>query len=712
VPTILQQEAVECGAACLAMVLGYHGLWMSLERLREECGVNRDGTKATNIVRAAREVGMIAKGLRKEVDALPGLPLPQIVFWNFNHFVVVEGYALTPEGGHVWINDPASGPRPVSRQEFDTSFTGVVLAFQRGPEFRPAGSRTSVASIIRARLSGYRSVLGGAALAGAVLLVPGIVSAGFTGIFVDHILVAGQSRWLPYLVGAMLAVAVLRAGISYVQARILARGQIALAAEVSAKQMWQILHLPLGFFSQRYPGDIANRFNLIDRFGGTVFGGLAPSAISLLSIIGYGAALYFIDPVLGGVASMVAVLALLTLSVSVRGLADAGRRQISQDAALQGATIQGLSMIEDFRVSGTEGSFLARWSGYQAQVLDAEHRANLRSNTLSEASSLVTALGGVAVLIVGGVRVIDGALSIGSLIAFQMLMGGFFGPVLGLVRVGGQLQSLRGIGERLDDIVRYAEGARDKAPPPAAAPTGAPTGRDLTLENIDYRFGPADPMFIQGLSLDIRAGERIALVGPSGSGKSTLGRMIVGLAQPTGGTIRLGGLPLAEWPQAELRGAIAYVEQQVGLFSGTIRDNLTLWDETIAEQRVFESARLAAAHDFITARQGGYDARMASGGGNFSGGERQRLAIARALAVEPSLLVLDEATSALDAVAEQQIMDNIRRLGCTCVIVAHRLSSIRECDRILVMERGRIVECGTHGELVASGGLYRSLVEH
>ena len=709
VPTVLQQEAVECGAACLAMVLAYFSLWMPLERLRELCGVNRDGTKATNIVKAARGLGLVAKGLRKEIDALPALPLPQIVFWNFNHFVVVEGYALTPDGGHVWINDPTSGPRKLTREEFSSGFTGVVLAFQKGPDFKPAGRRTSIASIVRARLDGFGGVLGAAALAGFVLLVPGIVSAGFIGLFIDRVLVRHSVSWLPVLVAAMFGMALLRGGIYYLQQRTLARGQVALGAQVSARLMWQVLNLPLGFFAQRFPGDIANRFNLVDRFGGTVFSGLAPSTISMISILGYGAALYFLDPVLGLVATLTVFLALGMLTASVRGLADAGRRMISQDAALQGATIQGLAMIEDFRVSGTEGMFLGRWSGYQAQVLEAEHRSTLRSNALSEASSLITAVGTVAVLIVGGMRVIDGALSIGSLVAFQMLVGGFFGPVLGLVSVGGQLQQLRGIGERLDDVGRYADSQPEvEAPPPMAAPPG----RDLKIEELDYRFGPTDPPFISGLSLEIKSGQRIGLVGPSGSGKSTFGRMLVGLATPTGGRILLGGVPLGSWPQEELRSSIAYVDQNVGLFSGTIRDNLTLWDETIPEERVFQSARLGGAHDFITRRAGGYTARLSPGGSNFSGGERQRLAIARALAIEPSVLVLDEATSALDAVVEQQIMDDIRRLGCTCIIVAHRLSTIRDCDRILVMEHGRIVESGTHTELVALGGLYRGLVEH
>jgi ABC-type bacteriocin/lantibiotic exporter with double-glycine peptidase domain len=448
---------------------------------------------------------------------------------------------------------------------------------------------------------------------------------------------------------------------------------------------------------------------MIDRCAGLLSSGLAPAAISLVTILGYGAALFFIDPVLGAIAAAASLLALFVLSMSVRGLGDVGQRQVADESRLQGATIQGLAMIEDFRASGTESMFLGRWGGYQARVLDAEQAATIRSTRLSEAAALITGIGGVAVLIAGGLRVIDGALTIGSLAAFQMLMGGFFGPVLGLVGVGSQLQQLRGLGERLDDIARYA------AEPPASGEvlaTAAPSGADLQVAGVSFQFGPTDPMFINDLSLTIEPGSRIALVGPSGSGKSTLGRLLVGLAQPGSGEVRLGGAELSTWPSGPLRRTLAYVDQNVGLFGGSIRDNITLWDSTLPEELMIEAAQKASAHDFITARPGGYEAKLASGGSDLSGGERQRLAIARALAVQPRVLVLDEATSAMDAEAEAQVMDNVRRSGCTCVIIAHRLSTIRDCDEILVMERGRIVDRGTHTDLCHRDGLYRQLVEH
>jgi NHLM bacteriocin system ABC transporter peptidase/ATP-binding protein len=709
VPTIMQQEAVECGAASLAMVLGYHGLWVSLERLRELCGVGRDGTKATNIVKAARSLGMVAKGLRKEVDDLPKLPLPLIVFWNFNHFVVVEKFEFTKDGGRVRINDPASGPRHITRKAFDEAFTGVVLAFEPGPEFQRAGSRTSIASILRQRLAGQWRNLGAAMLAGLILLIPGIVMASFTGIFIEQLLVLGHRTWLVPLLSAMVLTGLLRGFVYFVQQNILARLQVAISASMSSRQMWQVLNLPLGFFAQRYPGDIANRFSMIDRCAGLLSSGLAPAAISLVTILGYGAALFFIDPVLGAIAAAASLLALFVLSMSVRGLGDVGQRQVADESRLQGATIQGLAMIEDFRASGTESMFLGRWGGYQARVLDAEQAVTIRSTRLSEAAALITGIGGVAVLIAGGLRVIDGALTIGSLAAFQMLMGGFFGPVLGLVGVGSQLQQLRGLGERLDDIARYA------AEPPASGgvlATAAPSGADLQVAGVSFQFGPTDPMFINDLSLTIEPGSRIALVGPSGSGKSTLGRLLVGLAQPGSGEVRLGGAELSTWPSGPLRRTLAYVDQNVGLFGGSIRDNITLWDSTLPEELMIEAAQKASAHDFITARPGGYEAKLASGGSDLSGGERQRLAIARALAVQPRVLVLDEATSAMDAEAEAQVMDNVRRSGCTCVIIAHRLSTIRDCDEILVMERGRIVDRGTHTDLCHRDGLYRQLVEH
>ena len=689
VPTILQQEAVECGAACLAMVMAFHGHWVPLERMRELCGVGRDGTKATNMVKAARGLGMVAKGLRKEIDELASVPTPFIVFWNFNHFVVVESVDIAR--GQFRLNDPAGGPCTVTGAEFSAAFTGVVLAFQTGPDFQRQGERAGLLGMIGARLSGQWLNLAGAALAGLLLIMPNVVVATFTGLFIDSILVLRHVDWLPALIGGMVFTSCLRGVLGFLQQNMLARTQVALSMAMAGRQMWRVLHLPLVFFSQRFPGDIANRFSMVDRFCSLVTSGIAPAAISLTSISVYAGLLFFLDPVLALVAVAAAAGALLILYFSSRGLEEAGRRMISDESRLQAATIQGMTMIDEFRVAGAETMFIARWSGYLAKVQEADQTSTFRANLLSQASSLVIGLGTVAILVLGGLRIIDGALSIGSLVAFQTLSASFFGPVMSLVGIGSQAQQVRGVGERLDDITQYAAGAAEAGPDPSRSSPEA-AGFDLVLENVSFRYGPTDPLFIEDLSLTVPTGTRIALVGSSGSGKSTLGRLIVGLATPTQGRILVGGRPLPDWPAAERHAAIAYVEPNVGLFGASVRDNITLWDATIPEEQVVTNATRAMAHDFITRRPGGYGAVLADSGRNISGGERQRLAIARALVVNPAILVFDEATSALDSEAEQRVMDNIRRQGCTCIIIAHRLSTIRDCDMIIVMDRGRIVE--------------------
>jgi len=706
VPAILQQEAVECGAACLAMVLGYHGRWMRLEELRELCGVSRDGTKASNIVKAARRLDMVAKGLRREPDALADLPTPFIVFWNFNHFVVVEsiGAGATPA---VYIVDPASGPRTLTYAEFDAGFTGVALAFEPGPDFRPHGERPSMARMVRARLSGYAPALALTVVAGLLLLGPGVLSANLTRIFVDDILGGGHADWLWPVLGALASLAILRGLLMLVQQRALARAQAAFAATIAVRLMWTVLHLPLGFFSQRYPGDIANRFTMGDRLGAVALGGLAPAALSLITVFGYGAALFFFDPVLALIAIGFALLALLLYSLSASGIEQANRRQVADEGKLRATTIQGLSMIEEFRAAGMETRFVGRWSGYQARVTEAEQASGARTALLTSGAGMILAVGAVVVLAAGAVRVIDGAMGLGTLLAFQLLAAGFTAPLLTLVAIGGQAQQLRGLAERLDDIERAVPAEPRRA---AASAPGEASG--LELQNVSFGYTPLDDPFIQGFSLHVPAGSRVALVGGSGSGKSTLGRLMIGLIAPRDGEVRLDGMALPDWDPVLLRGRISYVDQTIGLFQGRISDNLSLWDPLLPEVRMVRAAQDAAVHDAILRRPGGYGALLGEDGNNLSGGERQRLALARALAAAPRLLVLDEATSALDAPAEHAVMDAIRQRGCTCVVIAHRLSAIRDCDQIVVLDHGRIVEHGRHDALMALGGRYRQLVEH
>jgi NHLM bacteriocin system ABC transporter peptidase/ATP-binding protein len=701
VPMIGQQEAVECGAACLTMVLAWYGRWVTLEEMREQCGITRDGTKATNILKAARAHGMVAKGLQKTADELRRLPLPLIVFWNFNHFVVVEAIDDT----RVWLIDPASGPVVVSRAEFAESHSGIALAFEPGPQFVRSGTRPALWSTLSGYLQGYRRGLAFAVLAGMGLIIPAMLASGFNQLYVESILIEGRHDWLLPLVGGMTATALLKMLLSWLNATALVRLDVSMATSLAARQMWRLLQLPLSFFAQRHAGDVAHRFSLIEQLAGLVSHTLAPALIGLPNLLVFFLLLVLIDPVLSAITLATALVAVMMLLLTMRHMDNSSRRIVQYDAKMYSTTIQGFSLIDEFKMSGTENALTARWAGAQARLVAAGQTAALQSQLLNEASGLIIGGASVAILIVGGFRVMDGALSIGGLLAFQTLMWSFVGPLLGIIAVGGRLQSVRGLVARLDDVQRY--GAAQLTSPAAADEDAA--ARDdgaapfLSLHRIAFRYSPLSPSIVQDISFDVPAGSRIALVGSSGSGKSTLGRIIAGLAAPSEGQLRFRG-------DAADKPVLAYVEQSVVLFEGSVHDNLTLWDDSIPAARVTAAACDAQAHDFITRMKQGYGALLTEGGRNMSGGERQRMAIARALAVEPSLLVLDEATSALDPAAEVAIMDAVRRRGCTCVIIAQRLSSIRDCDRIIVMQQGALVESGTHQQLMARRGVYFDLV--
>lgn len=706
VPTIMQQEAVECGAAALAMVLAYFGRWVSPEELRQQCGVSRDGTKATNILRAARAYGLLAKGLKKESSELSSLPFPMIVFWAFNHFVVLEGIA----GEKVWMNDPAQGPRQMTLKEFNADYSGVVLAFQPTEAFTPGGSPPKLLPLIAHNLHSVRTGMLHALLAGVGLLIPGIIVAGAYRIFVDDVMVRGEKDWLLPLLAGMIGASLVTFLLTLLQKHALMRAESALGTTLAVRYFWKTISLPLSFFAQRYGADIANRMSQVERMASQISSGLLPALIGIIPILGYGAALLLLDSVLAGIVALGAALALGLLSLSSRGLQEGNQKALNDEARLLGTTHQGLSMREDFRAAGTEGMFLKRWLGSQGQVLTTEQTLTLRSTLISEAASLLLSLAGVLVLVAGGMRIMDGMLSIGLLLTAQALMGNVTGPVLGLVGVGTRLQSIRGIADRQNDVMHY----REASPPrqPGVEILSAERSFPLTLKEVSFTYGPGIPPVLDSFSLRLAMTERLALVGPSGSGKSTLGRLMVGLMGATQGEVRIFGRLLETWSAPHLRREVAYVEQNVGLFEGTIRDNITLWDETMGEANYVAAAQDAQIHDFITSRPGGYGARLLENGGNLSGGERQRIALARALATNPRLLVLDEATSALDPLTEAAIMDAIRRRGCSCVIIAHRLSSIKDCDRILVLERGRVVEAGRHQELLVHHGLYRRLLEN
>jgi len=704
--TVLQLEAAECGAAALAMVLSHFGRRVPLEELRQACGVSRDGSKASGILKAARAYGLEARGLKAEPQHLADLPTPMIAFVNFNHFVVVEGVGR----GNVCLNDPASGPRSVSYDELDEMFTGVVLTFQKGDAFEARDDRRSLLGSLAHRLAAAKGAVAFAVLASLVLVLPGLALPVFSRVFVDFVLAQRMNDWLGPLVLGMLATAVVRAALTSLRYRYLLAAETRLAIEGSRAMLWRLLRLPAAFFDQRFAGEVADRLNLNDGLARLLTGELARALLSLAMV---GFFLLFMLTYSVQLALVTAALTAFNLVVVVavaRKVRNGYRKVSLERGKLFATTVAGLYDIETHKAGGAEDAFFSRWAGLQVNVIDAEQRIALPQAMLTAVPTFMNGLSIAVVVGLGGLLIADGEMSIGMLVAFQTLMASFTQPAAELARLGGQVQQVRAFAVRLDDIdgqpldFRFASG-RDDLPLDAL-----PRGR-IDLDEVSFGYAQLEPPLIKDFSLSAAPGARIALVGASGSGKSTIGRLIVGLHRPQAGQILIDGRPLDAWPPAALAARLAYVDQDVALFEGNVRDNLTLWDPTVPEVDIVEAARDAQVYDVVSARPGGLDSRVQEDGRNFSGGQRQRLDIARALARNPSVIVLDEATSALDPVTELAVMNAIRRRGATCIMIAHRLSAIRDCDEIMVIEQGRIVERGQHETLIAAGGPYASLLE-
>ena len=709
-PILLQMHATECGAACLGSVLGYFGRWVPLTELREKCEVSRDGSSAASILRASRHYGLECKGLSLRAHQLKKLPLPLILFWQFSHFVVLEGF----DDRYFYLNDPATGRRRLSVEEFNKGYSSIALKFKRGDDFRPGGDQPSLFRQLATLLAGSWSVLTGVIASGLLLTLLALVVPVSLGVFVDDVL-GSQGPW-GGLVAALLGGGVLVYVLTLLKHRFLKRLAVRVSVIGYNRGLTRLLRLPVEFFEHRLVGDLTDRVSSIDRIAKNLteqflvlLVDMAMSAVLLVAMLAYDVRLTLV----------VLLLALLhgTLAHILNGFREVRSQAMRREQGLLiGFGMQMLSHADNLRMTGSDDRFFSRWSGQQARELRARQIYSELGAVNTALPGLIALLRSAAILGIGGSLVMAGDMSLGTLVAFFILAEMFLAPVGRFLDFADQRQALETDLQRLQDISMTAEDPVFSRRSPESQTIPTFNGRlqlagRLELRYVTFGYNKSRPPLIKDFNLVIKPGQRVAVVGPSGSGKSTLARLASGICQPWSGDILLDDHPRDEIPEEVLRRSISMVDQDAVLFSASVRDNITLWNPAVPDDVIIAATRDACIHEEILLRPQGYATLVEEGGTNFSGGQRQRLEIARALVSNPTVLILDEATSALDAATEEFVDDALRRRGVTCLIVAHRLSTVRDCDEIIVLDKGVEVQRGTHDELVADrDGTYYKLV--
>ena len=707
VPVVLQMEALECGAASLTMVLAYYDKWIPLEQVRFDCGVSRDGANALNVMRAARNYGLEAKGYRFEPDALKAQgKFPCIIHWNFNHFVVLCGF----KGNTAIINDPARGTVRVSMEEFDTAFTGVCIMLSPGEQFEPSGKPQSTLDFAKKRLAGAGPAVAFVILTTILGYLFGIINPAFSRFFMDRLLTGENSELLtPFLI-IMAVFCILQIAVSWVSEIYLLKINSKMAIVGNSTFIWKVLKLPMEFFSQRMAGDIQTRQGTNATIANTLNNTLAPLVLDTGMMLFYLIVMIRYSLPMSLVGITVVLLNLLLSNYIAGKRVDISRVMVRDEGKLSSTTVSGINMIETIKASGAENGFFEKWSGYHASVNEGMVRMAKLDEGLGAIPALLSTLADSTIILMGVYLSIQGHFTLGMMTAFQGFLSAFIAPAEKLISSNTDLQEMRTMMERVDDVLNYPDDPHfSNAEIDENTDYGKLSGK-VELKNVTFGYSRLGKPIIKDFNMTLEPGSRVAFVGGSGCGKSTLSKLISGLYTPWSGEILFDGKPISEINRSVFTGSVAVVDQDIILFEDTIANNIKMWDDSIENFEMVLAARDAQIHEDIMHREGGYQYRLSEGGRDLSGGQRQRLEIARVLAQDPSIIIMDEATSALDAKTEYDLVKAVKDRGITCIVIAHRLSTIRDCDEIIVLKGGEVVERGRHEELYAKGGYYTEMI--
>ena len=707
VPVVMQMEALECGAASLAMIMAYYDKWVPLEQVRLDCGVSRDGSSAKNILIAARSYGFEAQGYRCEISALrEEVQLPCIIHWNFNHFVVLDGF----RGNYAYINDPARGEVKVPMEEFDSSFTGIALQIVPGPDFVPSGKPKSTLEFARKRLKGAGAAVAFVLLSTVVGYLFGIINPIFSRFFMDRLLTGENRELLMPFILLLSVMSLAQVTVAWVQAIYSRKIDGKMSIVGSSEYMWKVLRLPMEFFSQRMAGDILQRQSTNATIASTLVNTLTPLLLNTIMMFFYLFVMLRMSVVLTCVGLVTVVLNLLVSQIISKKRVNITRVQMRDAGKLASATVSGIQMVETIKSSGAENGYFQKWAGYQASVNTQKVKYAKLNQYLGTIPSFLSSVANAAVLVIGVGLCMDGKFTLGAIMAFQGFLSSFMSPAMTLVSAGQTIQEMRTSMERVEDVMEYPLDPNYSDSPLVEGADYSKLSGAVELKNVSFGYSRLGKPLIENFSMSMKPGSRVAFVGTSGCGKSTLSKLISGLYQPWSGEILFDGKPMSAIDRGVFTGSVAVVDQDIILFEDTIANNLKMWDTSIEDFEIIMAARDAQIHEDIMQREGGYQYKITEGGKDFSGGQRQRMEIARVLAQDPTMIIMDEATSALDAKTEYEVVRSIKNRGISCVVIAHRLSTIRDCDEIIVMDHGKVVERGTHDELMALDGAYKTLV--